>query len=109
MWKVDEMSTISIYRWSGEYFGFLNGNKFYDSNGKYLGWADDESRIWSSDGWFFGQIVNNNYVLRRVRMKEPKPRIPIAPSLPPVPPIPNIDQVPRAPKPGWRDALDEYT
>ena len=102
------MSKTPIYRWSGEFFGFIYNGKFFDADSNFLGWTDDENRVWRADGTFLGEIVDDNYILRRTTMIEPVPRVPKVPPVPPVPPVPRVDRVGHVPKVGWEDALDEY-
>jgi hypothetical protein len=96
-----------IFRWSGEYFGFILNDRFFDHAGKYLGWMSDEGAIWSADGTFVGELVDNNYVLRRIAMINPLPRIPQLPPLPPLPILPSLPRLPRLQRLGYRDALDD--
>ena len=102
------MSKTPIYRWSGEYFGFIYNGKFFDADSNYLCWIDDENRVWRADGTFLGEIVDDNYILRQTTKVEPVPRVPKLPPVPPVPPVPRVGRVGRVPKVGWKDALDEY-
>jgi hypothetical protein len=79
----------------------------FDDNGNYLGWVE-EGKVWRSDGTFLGEIVEDNYILRRKTMIPPIPKIPKIPPILPIPPIPSIDRIGKIPKIGWVDALDEF-
>ena len=60
------MSVRPIYRWSGQYFGFIKNELFYDSYGNYLGWLDKKNEVYRSNGDFLGELVDDCYVLRKV-------------------------------------------
>lgn len=53
-----------IYRWNGEYFGFLYNGRLFDKYSTYLGWID-ENEVWKKDGTYIGEIIDGNYILRR--------------------------------------------
>jgi hypothetical protein len=56
-----------IYRWNGEYFGFLYNGRLFDKYSTYLGWVD-ENEVWKKDGTYFGEIIEGSYILRRTSM-----------------------------------------
>jgi len=101
------MDNIPIFRWSGEYFGFIHNECLFDADGNYLGWVE-EGKVWKSDGTFTGEIVEDNYILRREAIIPPIPKIPKIPPISPIPPIPSIDRIGKIPRIGWVDALDEF-
>jgi hypothetical protein len=98
--------TTPIFRWTGEYFGFLQNNALFAADGTYLGWVDG-CAVWHKDGTFCGHVVEQNYILKKPMRLEPLARIPKKPPIPPVPPIPGISRSGRMPRLGCRDALDE--
>ena len=102
------MSKISIFRWSGEYFGFLYNGRFFDANSNYLGWVEDDGSVWNQDGSYLGELTDNKYILRKSIKTEPIPKIPKVPPIPPIPPIPKIDKIGKIGKLGWYDALDKF-
>ena len=94
-----------IFRWSGEYVGFLDGPYLFGPDGRYLGWYQPDGSVWRADGRPLGQLVDGMYVLRDLRRAPPVrqcARVPPVPKLPPPPPGP---QLPRVPRPAWADAL----
>jgi len=96
-----------IFRWNGEYFGFITNQRFFDANSNYLGWVDDDGSVWKRDGHFLGEIVDENYVLRRHTMTEPAVRAQrAAPATPPTPAYP-ANRASRAQRAGWFDPLDQ--
>jgi len=97
----------AIFRWTGEYFGFIVNKNLLDINGTYLGWIEDD-QVWGSDVVYLGEVVEENYILRRAVMIPRIPRIPRIPPIPPIPPIPEIDRIGRVPRVGWVDALDDF-
>ena len=40
-------------------FGYL-----FDGNGNYIRWVE-EGKMWKNDGTFLGEIVQDNYILKR--------------------------------------------
>jgi hypothetical protein len=100
------MST-PLFRWSGEYAGFISNGHVFDSQSTYLGWIEDDGKVWRQDGHYVGQIVDDNYILKNTMSIEPIPCIPRIPPIPPIPPIPTIDRIGKIGKIGWKDALDD--
>jgi hypothetical protein len=98
---------VPIYKWSGNYWGFIYNNRIFDKDSNYKGWIDDEKRAWNSDGVYIGEIVNENYILRRNSKMQPMNKIPKIPPIPPIPPIPKIDRIGKIGKMGWTDVLDK--
>ncbi len=94
----------AIYRWNGEYFGFLADDRLYAADGTYLGWSED-GQVWLNSGRFLGEIVEDHYLLKRIVdcPHAPKPpRVAVAGA--------SRAGTPRAPKnplEGWVDALDD--
>jgi len=103
----DIMST-PLFRWSGEYVGFVSGTgHIFDAQSTYLGWIEDDGRVWRKDGRHVGQMVENNYILKKTIAIAPIPRIPRIPPIPPIPPIPSINRIGKIGKIGWQDAFDD--
>ncbi len=94
-----------LYKWSGQYVGFISGGNLFDASSTYLGWVDEEGRCWSSSGSFLGELVEENYVLRRTTMVPPVPKVPKVPPVPPVPPVAKVNRVGKVGRVGWTDAL----
>ena len=42
-----------VFKWSGEYFGFIHNENLFHANGAYFGWIED-GQAWSSDGAYLG-------------------------------------------------------
>lgn len=95
-----------IFLWNGAYAGFLEGGWFFDLNGRYIGWLEQESMVWRSTGSFLGELVDDNYILRTLAASPPVPKPPRVPPVPPTPPTPPGVRIPRAPRPGWVDPLE---
>jgi len=96
-----------IFRWTGEYFGFVQDSSLFAANGKYLGWVDGGT-VWGSDGVFRGEIVEQNYIVKKPMSLYPGPQLPKIPPLPPSPPIPSVHRIAQVPMSGWVDALDDF-
>jgi hypothetical protein len=96
-----------IYRWNGEYFGFIYNDKFFDKHSNYLGWICD-GEVWRKDGAFLGEFLEGHYVIRRISMAAREiiavKRVPFAPATPPF----KSNRALRVLRPGRVDALDEY-
>lgn len=102
-----EALVIPIFRWSGLYIGFLSSAGFFDVNGLYLGWKDDQGKVWNRDGTYFGELVEEHYILRRSGFTVPVPRPPRVPPVNPELPTAPANRIPRSPMPGWMDALEQ--
>jgi hypothetical protein len=100
--------TIPIYRWNGQYFGFISNGSFFDARGTYLGWVDPDNRVWRADGTFLGEKVDDNYMLKCTSMAEPVSTVARVSPVAPVPPVPSVDRIAQVPRAGWKDALEEY-
>jgi len=100
------MSHIPIFHWSGEYFGFIRDNNFFNKDGAYLGWQE-YGRIWKVNGELLGELIEENYILRSKADIPLCPRVPRTPPSPLVPPTLSTDRAGKTPRVGWVDALDE--
>lgn len=96
-----------IFKWSGRYFGFIRDQNLFDANGTYLGWIEG-SQVWARDGVYLGEVVEENYILRRIYMIQPLPKIPRTPPVRPIRPMQAISRFGRIAKPGWVDALADF-
>ncbi len=97
-----------IFRWSGEYFGFIYRGNLFDAEGNYLGWIEDDGSVWNRDGTYLGELIEGNYILRNTMRMEPLPKIPKIPPIAPIPPVPKSDRIAKMAKLGWDDALDRF-
>jgi hypothetical protein len=105
-WSVISTDVIPIYRWNGEYFGYIFRKYLFDAESNYVGWVEQDGCVWRANGAFLGEIVDRNYILKRIDMVEPPRRVcPIAP-VRPVPPIAEMNRPEREPRFGWADALE---
>lgn len=98
----------AIYRWNGEYFGFLKRDRLFNAVGDYLGWVTEDGRVWRADGSFLGEICNENYILRKTNQVTPVKRVARVRPVKPVPPVRQVNRVGRVRKVGWVDALNEF-
>lgn len=102
--------TMPVFRWDGEYWGFLAEGHLYSPDGRYLGWVDEKKHVWLEDGAFLGYLKHENYILRNVHREELTPRWPKKPPPPLDPahvPAPKQKRPPKPPLHGWTDALGE--
>ncbi|MEN6474130.1 MAG: 4-fold beta flower protein [Syntrophaceae bacterium] len=99
---------IAIYRWNGEYFGFIRNGHLFNAVSQYLGWVTDDGRVWRKNGTFLGEIENDNYILRRTSMATPATRATRATPASPATPARRANRAARASKAGRVDALDEF-
>jgi hypothetical protein len=99
-----------IFRWSGEYFGFLTHTGFlFDARGEYIGWARDGHSVWVADGSYLGEIVDVSYILRDTRQAEPPPtRPPVEPTTYINLPVRPNNRPARPPRPGYVDAVEQF-
>ena len=84
---VPPIATTPMFRWSGEYFGFVQNNALFAADGTYIAWIEGNT-VWKKDGTFCGQVVEQNYVLKRHMKLDPLARMPRTPPGPPITPIP---------------------
>ena len=96
---------IPIYRWNGEYFGFIHDNNLFDATSNYVGWIEADGCVWRSNGTFLGRVVDNNYVLRCTDAADPAPKVSPAPPASPIPPFPEPNRLGRILPFGWVDAF----
>lgn len=102
------MSDQPIYRWRGQYFGFISNERLFDASSHYLGWIESDGRVWRKNGTFMGEIVDQNYILRRTTMATPAIRaIRAIPATPAVRAI-RATRAARAIRASYVDALDEF-
>ncbi|HJZ54092.1 MAG TPA: hypothetical protein VKE74_04010 [Gemmataceae bacterium] len=98
-----------IYRWSGEYFGFVGDTGgLFDARGRYLGWVADDGKVWDVYGNYLGDLVEGGYVLREFLATIPAVRRRPAPAAEPAPPSPGAPRPPRPQRPTHFDALDVF-
>ena len=97
--------TEPIYRWSGEYFGFIYNGRLFDKYTRYLGWLEADE-VWNADGSYLGELYKRNYILREISGKEKPAKVPMP--APPRPPRPEMkrDRIARTSREGYKDALD---
>src|SRR5262249_54540744 len=75
-----------IYRWSGEYFGFLsNAGDLFDAAGRYLGWVAANGMVRDAEGAYLGQLLEGGYVIRELNGTTPMRLGPPAPQSGPAP------------------------
>ncbi len=98
-------ATQPIYRWNGQYYGFMADGYLIDAGGTYRGWIDGDGTVWRSNGKFLGDLVGGEYVLlHQSTVRESQPRR-LAPSPIVVPPR-AADKPARGPRAGYVDGLD---
>ena len=98
-------ATQPIFRWNGQYYGFMSNGYLMDSSGTYRGWIEHDGSVWHSSGNFFGDLVGGVYVLiNQSDMHENKPKrlTPTAVALPPKP----ENRPARSARSGYVDGLD---
>ncbi|MDQ5935675.1 MAG: hypothetical protein QG574_2990 [Cyanobacteriota bacterium erpe_2018_sw_21hr_WHONDRS-SW48-000092_B_bin.40] len=98
---------IPLYTWRGSYCGFIQNNCIFDLRCRYLGWLENDGRAWHSDGHFWGELVDENYILRRTSMATPARRaIRATPATPATPAVP-ATRATRAIRAGYTDAFTD--
>jgi len=95
-----------IYKWNGEYFGFISGDNFFDASSNWVGWVEG-NQVWQANGEFLGEIYEGSYILRGTTMVPAVPRVPPVPPVPPVPQVPPVNRDGRVPIAGFKDALED--
>lgn len=96
-----------LYKWNGQYVGFVYNDRLFDAASGYIGWLDDDGRCWNADGSFLGELVEQNYVLRRSSMATPASKAVKARPATPATPARKANRPGRATRAGWVDVLAE--
>ncbi len=96
-----------IFRWSGEYFGFISNGNLFSSSSEYLGWIKKAGSVWKNDGSYLGELVEDNYILRNTSRMKPMASMPKMTPMSLMAPMPPMDRMGRMGRMGWVDALDE--
>ncbi len=94
-----------IYKWNGNYFGFVSGENLFDKQSNWIGWLEN-NQVWLANGYFLGEIYNDDYILKNTAMVPLVPKVPHVPPVPPVSPVPSVNRVGMVPVVGWEDPLD---
>jgi hypothetical protein len=95
-----------IYKWSGQYWGFISNSKLFDSKSNYKGWVHGDNQVWDKNGNYVGEIVDDNYILRRSSKISPVSGVPKVTPVTPVSPVPKVNKVGRVKRAGWIDPLE---
>lgn len=98
-----------IFRWNGQYFGFVCEKYIYSADGDYVGCIDKDNKVWAKSGNFLGQLIEENYVMKNLFDSEPIPRHHNPPKTLPEIPKPITDRHGKIPQMGWVDSLEEQT
>ena len=100
---------VPIFRWSGAFWGFVEGDRLYDRYGRQAGWIEAvpgrSPDVFDLQGRFLGELVGRHYVLRYALRNEPVHRAPRVRTTYPAPPDPPAARDPRTPLDDWIDAL----
>jgi len=96
-----------IFKWSGAPLGFIHGSALFGCDGRYLGWAGQDGRVWLEDGSYIGELIEGEYILRNTLRPEPPPQVPRAPPMLPIPPPAPKSRKPRPPRAGWVDPFEQ--
>jgi len=96
-----------IYKWSGNYWGFIYNGKFFDKDSNYKGWIDDNNQVWDKNGKYLGELIQENYILRNTNKMEPMSRMAKMEPMTPMAQLPRIDRIGKIEKIGWVDVLEK--
>ncbi len=95
-----------IFRWNGQYFGFIADGYFFDATSGYRGWVESDGSVWRSDGIFLGNLVGGEYVLLQHSAARSKRARRASPEAPTVPARPE-DRAGRGERAGYVDGLND--
>ncbi len=96
-----------IFRSNGTYLGFIDNGYIFSRDGEYLGWIEGRF-VWDSNGQFRGEITEidgNKYILRKMFIFQPIPKVPKAPPVLTAPPAPHANIPPIILSIGVKDAF----
>lgn len=74
---------MPLYRWNGDFYGFVYREGFFSTEGAYLGWVDEDDLVWHADGTFWGEVFRETHVVRYRDEDDPDPQEPREPIAPP--------------------------
>jgi len=64
-----------VFKWNGQYVGFIHNGNLLDLNSRYLGWMEEEGQVWNANGSYLGQVIEGSYILRNATMFPPMPQM----------------------------------
>lgn len=99
-----------LYNWeSGKYWGFayLINKKYYifDAESNNKGWIDKNNRVFNMDGDYLGDLIDNNYILKKNILIEPISMVGRIPRNKPAQPQQRNPKKPRERLVGYYDVL----
>ena len=97
----------SIFRWNGQYYGFLANGDLFDAECKFCGWIGTDGTVWRSDGEFLGDLVGGEYVLQHQSAPRARRAKRVRPSASFESPVRPPDREARSPRQGYVDGLSE--
>jgi hypothetical protein len=81
---------MHIFRWNGEYFGFISNGHLFSAKSEYLAWVENDGSVWRSDESYLGELVEKNYILRNTSHMQPMSRMArMSPHVPDVTHVPD--------------------
>ncbi len=95
---------VPLFRWEGQYWGFVADDALYDRFGRHVGWVEGVN-VYERSGRFMGELRYTHYVLRDLLRADPIHRSPRAAVPYPTPPAPPPERDARPVITDWRDAL----
>ncbi|WP_432280472.1 4-fold beta flower protein [Tropicimonas omnivorans] len=96
-----------LYTWAGRYCAFIRNGWIFDRHSHYLGWLTEDGKAWERDGSFLGELVDENYILRRTAMAIPARRAVRPSPARPATPAARVNRAGRVSRAGRIDALEE--
>jgi hypothetical protein len=98
-----------IFRWTGQYFGYLRNNQLHDRYGHHVGWVEgrggEPPEVYALSGVFLGELVDDHYVMHQMLHAEREHRDARPPVPDRLPPDVLPGREPRDPRDGWSDPL----
>src|SRR5688500_9130792 len=86
-----------LFKWNGQYIGFISDGYVFDADGAYMGWVEDDGSVYGVKGRYMGEVIEQNYVMRNLFKTSRPPKKPISAVLKPQAPIPPLARPPREP------------
>jgi hypothetical protein len=72
-----------LYKYNGEYWGFIYKGRIYNKDSKYFGWIDKKNRCWGIDGDYLGELEGDKHIIKKNIYTDPIGRIPKIPKVDP--------------------------
>ncbi len=101
------MTVRYIFNTNGQYVAFIQGDNLFSPDVEWLGFIRNGSDVFSKDGTFMGQLLNDDRIARNTAIS-PMPVIPPFPPFSPFRPFAPFPRLRKSSLPwGWKDVFED--